>query len=687
MKGMLTPEEQLKVLSRVWGNHRAGYVFLPHIDGDAPNKSARRKSFHENRAFRWPKEKDKILDHIAAHPNDDLYFTPALFNGKRRVSEQLIDERALWADLDPVHPESLGEYKPTIAWESSPGRYQGIWLANEANPGASKGGRENHRLTMFIGADPSGWDSTQLLRVPGRYNFKPDYANGDGENGVAGAGLLWDAGPRYVWEDFEDLPEVASAVSDDVELVDEELIDQVDRHEVWGRLRLKVSKRVREYMALRTEPPAGNRNEVLWEIERELADAGASLVEIVAIVRASVWNKYKGRHDEMKRLKIEASKAIAAKDDSVIEEIEDEPKPGMNWLSSVIQQPIPRPRWLVKNMWTRGGCGFISGAPKSYKSWMALDLAVSVATGTEFLNQPAYRVSKGEPVLYLQEEDDLLIVMDRLRLIAEAKVPDLFWDGQMTVEGDSVVWSPPHAEIPMALHVQTGFIASDPGWQAWLDEAVEEHGFGMVIIDTLSTTAGELDTDRSSELMTQMLKPLKVIAKKNDTAIAIVHHNKKSATEQRGSRAGNDMLGSVALHAWVDCAIYARAKDSSGIHIERESKMAQDEQLTIAIPHMYQSLHTGERQLWDPELSVNVGQEQPVDKDREKPKKPQTGGRARGRIFTRVKGMGPGPHPAERVAEVGDDELAPVLKHLDALVEAGKLFKVNDGYTSRNPEG
>src|SRR5699024_5345986 len=84
-----------------------------------------------------------------------------------------------------------------------------------------------------------------------------------------------------------------------------------------------------------------------------------------------------------------------------------------------------------------------------------------------------------------------------------------------------------------------------PGWQAWLDEAVEEHGFSMVIIDTLSTTAGELDTDRSSELMSQMLKPLKVIAKKNDTAIAVVHHNKKSATEQKGSRAGNDMLGSV----------------------------------------------------------------------------------------------------------------------------------------------
>src|SRR5699024_6671010 len=199
-------------------------------------------------------------------------------------------------------------------------------------------------------------------------------------------------------------------------------------------------------------------------------------------------------------------------------------------------------------------------------------------------------------------------------------------------------------------------------------------------IDTLSTTAGELDTDRSSELMSQMLKPLKVIAKKNDTAIAVVHHNKKSATEQKGSRAGNDMLGSVALHAWVDCAIYARAKDSSGIHIERESKMAQDESLTISIPHMYESLATGSRQLWDPELSVNVGQEQPVHTET-KPKKGY--GRKQNLLITRVKQMGPGPHTAEAVADLGDDDRGATRKQLESLVEAGRLCKVNDGYTTR----
>ena len=683
MKGMLTPEQQLKVLARVWGYDRTGFVFLPHIDGQAKDKDARRRGFHENRAFKWPREEDKILAHIKAHPQDDLYFTPALFKGKRRITQHLLPERSLWADLDPVDPEGLGEYRPTIAWESSPGKYQGIWLLNEPLEGASKGGRENHRLTAYINADPSGWDSTQLLRVPGRPNFKPEYTPEGEPNGVVSKGLLWDSGPRYVWSDFEDLPEVGSQVVDEVELVDEDVIDRVDRHEVWGRLRLKVSRRVREYMALKTEPPAGNRNEVLWQIERELADAGASLVEIVAIVRASVWNKYRGRHDEMKRLKIEAAKAIAARDESpAVEEIEDEVKPDLNWLSSVVQQPIPRPRWLVRNMWTRGGCGFISGAPKSYKSWMALDMAVTVATGTTFLGQPAYKVARPEKVLYLQEEDDLLLVMERLSLIAEAKVPDQFWQGQLDIDDEGTVWwMGPTRDIPIALQVQTGFIASDPGWQAWLDEVVDEHGFSMVLIDTLSTTAGDIDTDRASELMNQMLKPLKVIAKKNDTAIVIVHHNKKSATDARGARAGNDMLGSVALHAWVDCAIYARGKDSSGtIQIERESKMAQDESLKITVPYMFENLTTGARQLWQPELSFNVGQEQQQEKQ------PTASSKAAGKgMANKVKQLGPGPHTVENLARVLDMSVSAVRKQCESAVANGFLFEVDGGYTSREP--
>lgn len=631
MHGELTPEQQLRVLGKVWGVNRPGYVFLPWIKGDVSSAEARKSNYHEGRAYSWPREKAAILSHIKSHPGDDLYFSVNVFNGKRRIEQYVDAEKVLYADLDPVSPESVPqEMRPTVAWESSPGRYQAVWIMSDTLTGATWPGKENHRLTMMLGADPSGWDATQLLRIPGRPNHKPSY----GERAVPGR-LLWDNGPRYVWSDFSGLPEVGIAGSgngdEDIELVDDELLDGVDRFEVWATVRLKVKHKIREYMNLQDVGDL-DRSEVLWQIERELADAGCSLVEIIALIRPTIWNKYAGRNDELKRLKLEAAKAISARSNTLEPSVGDEvDKPDVQWLAAIAAKPIPRPRWLVHDIWTRGGCGFIAGAPKSYKSWLALDLAFSVASGCDWLG---HRVAHTGPVLYLQEEDDLALVMSRLSTIIDAKDESLHWHGRLEgpvttqnvdtgiTPGDAgarrsggprnaarrVSWSPPVREIPLAMHVQTGFIASDPSWQAWLTEMCATHRFALVVIDTLGTTAGDIDTDKAGDLMLKLLKPLKTIANEHDAAVCVVHHNKKA--NGQGGRAGQDMLGSVALHAWVDCAIYARSKQGQEVVIEREAKASTDLVHTLKIPTM--GVHGDVRVLWSPEIVGRESNEAPA---------------------------------------------------------------------------
>lgn len=626
MKGPLTPDQQLRILARIWGNQR-GYVFLPHIDGTARTPEQRRKNYHENRAYRWPADRASILNHLRDHAADDLYFAPAVFNGKRRIEQNLAPERCLWADLDSADPQTFDQdYRPTIAWESSPGRYQGIWLCNGTKTGASWAGNENHRLSLYLGADKSGWDSTQLLRVPGRMNHKPEHSK-DPE-GVPGA-LLWDNGPRYVWDDFAELPEVGIA-DREVELVDDELLMGIDRHEVWSRVKLKVSKLVREYMAAR-DTTGHDRSDVLWQIERELADAGCSIVEIVAVVRPSVWNKYSGRADELKRLKIEDAKAVSERVDQLeVEDVVERPD-GPSWGSAWFHIPTPRPRWIVRDIWTEGSCGFIAGAPKSYKSWMALDLALSVATGLPFLG--TYKTIKPGPVLYLQEEDPVSLVKDRYRVILEGKDERWAPDGSVTLrEGRpvqtlgsgpqgarkghygrlDVIYDPVGRDVMIDMQVQSGFVASDPGWQSWLEDRVAQHKYRLVVVDTLTTTAGEIDTDRAQELMGRMLKPLKVIAQKHNTAICIVHHNRKAGSND--ARAGQEMLGSVALHAWVDCALYARSKAGQLVTVDRESKATTDLRFTLNVPRMFEHVrgYDAERQLWVPEITEgdDVGAEQ-----------------------------------------------------------------------------
>lgn len=660
MEGKLRPDQQLRVLRSIWGK-REGYVFLPWINGGAKDKPERRSGFHESPAFKWPQDKDRILDHLRKHSQNDLYFAPNIFKGKRRVEELVLPERVLYADLDPVNPQAINE-RPTIAWESSPNRFQAVWIMDAENAGASKAARENQRLTVAIQADPSGWDSTQLLRVPGRPNFKFNYAE-DGTNGVMGRGLLWNSGPRYTWEDFKDLPEVGAIT--DIDL-GSDLIEDIDRHQVWSKIRLKLPGRVRELYLLRDLPEDMDRSSVMWDIARSLADAGLNSLEIVALLQPTVWNKFAGRRDEIKRLQVTAAKAISQKEPLPIEEEVKRPS-NVTWLADLVSQPIPRPKWLVKDIWTQGGCGFISGAPKSYKSWMALDLAVSIATATPWLG--TYEVTRAKPVLYLQEEDDLRMVVDRLKVILEGKSPQHFWGGQVTMEDGTLVWKGPIAEVPIAMHVQTGFIASDPSWHAWLDEVIASNNFSMVIIDTLGTTAGNIDTDLHGDLMNKLLKPLKILAQKHNTGVCVVHHNRKSAGM---GRAGNDMLGSVALHAWVDCAVYARSRESDGtILVERESKMAQDLSFKFSVPHMYEDSKTSTRQLWQPSLGT-------PDDDLSGPQLDPNAGKA---IARKISYMGKKPQSIDKLTQTLQMDRAKLTAQLEDAVSNGYLNSSPEGYT------
>ncbi|MGH9906501.1 MAG: DNA-primase RepB domain-containing protein, partial [Pyrinomonadaceae bacterium] len=176
----LTTEQQLDIISRAWGlQDGSGYVFFPWISGNAETKEQRIRGFHEGPAFQWPNHKPDIIEHLEDHKDDDVYWCPSMFEKHTRRMENAMDECALWADLDEVNPTDIDEqYQPTVAWETSPGRYQALWIARRPMLGASWQGGENQKLTYFLGADSNGWDTTQLLRIPGWRNHKYSYWKG-----------------------------------------------------------------------------------------------------------------------------------------------------------------------------------------------------------------------------------------------------------------------------------------------------------------------------------------------------------------------------------------------------------------------------------------------------------------------------------------------------------------------------
>jgi hypothetical protein len=584
--------KRLKIMARAWGRQR-GYVFLPWIDREQQAKSTdRRAGYNEGQAFHWPSEREAILEHMAKHEHHDLYWCPVPFEYPNRRQDLAMDERGLWADLDEVDPRTLEEYPPTVAWETSPGRFQALWLLSSGDlQGASWPGNENQRMTYLVGADLGGWDTTQLLRVPEWPNHKPAYVKANGGKPVPGK-LLWGDGTQYLSEDFKDLPEISSAQA--LTSIAEDEVDGVDREKVIARIRLKIPKAAREKLTARVA--SGDRSEALWSLERDLADAGCTAAEIVSVIRGTVWNKYHGRADELHRLVTEAGKAIAARPEDVQERIQEErdqrPKPQRLGL---LLKNIPTPEWLIRDIWTRGACGFIAGQPKAMKSWVALDMALSVASGADFLGQ--FRVEHQGPVLYIQEEDPAPLLRSRVNKIWPGKLQD-----KLVLEAGEVFWLPQQdkttmfyeADLPVDAMIQSGLTVSDEAWQVWLDETLSEGQYVLLLIDTLMMTAGDVEENRSQEMTSKIFKPLKALAHKYGCSLGVVHHMRKGQANGAPQRAGQMLLGSVANHAWAEDSLYL-ARSGRDIKVETESK---------TVPGTTFKLTNIDNRLWEPRITL-----------------------------------------------------------------------------------
>jgi hypothetical protein len=267
------------LVKRIWSECRGAYRFISTRNPRLPQGDKRR--WRDIVLSEWG---DDVLRQIVARATNeklDIYFCPHGFNQPQRREEFVEVPKMLFADLDAVSARSCRP-APTIAWESSPGRQQAIWLlTGQLDLMAWK--KLNRQLTYAIGADRGGWDSTQVLRVPGSRNWKYD-------GGPAGR-VLWMNGEVYSVGDFSNLPEVGRRAADAQPLPDGDIGRMAQR--AWRRIGQSVLPSVVELMT--SDKPRGHddRSKPQWGIERALREAGATREECYALVKSEVrWNKF-----------------------------------------------------------------------------------------------------------------------------------------------------------------------------------------------------------------------------------------------------------------------------------------------------------------------------------------------------------------------------------------------------------
>lgn len=550
---------------------RPGYVFL--------SKKSPSGAWSDKR-FAWPGDKEAILTWFKAQvgKGSDLYWCPAIFRpeAKGRRKEGILPGRILYSDLDPVDPREV-PIRPTVAWESSPGRFQALWWVEEDLPAGELEGL-NKRLTYSMeGADKGGWDLTQVLRIPNLPNHK--------YNPPAPGKLLWGPEGQQIYHKNELqhlllLKEGTSAPTPaptTLNLQGPTLVELLSKYR--KQIPPKVS-RMLQYPPSRVEQ--GKRSDILWYIESELVKAQVPQEDIIRMVGLSAWNKYRGRSDEWTRLTTEISRvyekaleeapAPAAEDEGGAPAEDPIIKEGsLPWkdFAQVMSGLRSQPGWLIKNMWLRRSHGIVAGEPKCFKSIITLDMAVSIASGKPLWDE--FEVEEQGPVMIIQNENADWIIRDRLEKIVASR--GLIGEVQKRRAKELDVTFAP--ELPIYFLNNFGYNFSDPLHREALESMIRQVQPVLLIFDPLYLMFdGEINSAKELQPILFWLLELK---NKYSTGVMVVHHWNKNGSSSRG---GQRMLGSTTLHGWTESGLFIERKvtlegpDVAAVTIEREFRAA-----------------------------------------------------------------------------------------------------------------
>ena len=196
-----------------------------------------------------------------------------------------------------------------------------------------------------------------------------------------------------------------------------------------------------------------------------------------------------------------------------------------------LEEPDQAGRWLVESLWARAGVGIIGGAPKCGKSWLGLDLAVSVASGTPCLD--SFSVVHPGPVLVYMAEDAGPVVKERLTGICRHRGLDL-------------------AHLPIGVITAPSLRLDLAHDQRRLDETVRRHGSQLLLLDPF-VRLHRINENQAGDVA-GVLGYLRELQRTHDLAVVVVHHARKNG----GATGGQSLRGSGDFFAWVDTALSLR---------------------------------------------------------------------------------------------------------------------------------
>lgn len=450
-----------------------------------------------NRPFPFSKIKEIIEKY---RDNADVYMTFCPLAGGQRKLEYALPTRIVAADIDEA--EIPKDFEPSYYWETSPGKKQGIWIIDNELTAEEY---EQIAKAMSIMYDfDSANDIVHLYRLPLTKNHK--YKQHFDISEPIGDGKIYRK--KKVIEKFKNVKIKKKK--------------KIKKHKI-KRINYNINELLEKYNAkARFNKDITDRSEYVFALASQMFENGAKASEVKAVLEASSQDKWSGTELDNQIFEIKAKTTVLPKmlpikrkqskkndNDIVIKKIED------------INIDGNESEWLIEDFWEDSSVGMIVAPPKTFKSTLINNFAISVASGNFFCGK---KVKQGG-VMILQGENTLQNERRRLQKIYKDayKLPIYYIETQLTLDNIELVKC-----------------------------AIIDNNIKMLVIDPLYILFGAGDINSQKDVTSKLTK-LTRLKKETGVSIMVVHHTKKVDSEHKIN--ANDIYGSAFFNGWYESMI------------------------------------------------------------------------------------------------------------------------------------
>lgn len=439
--------------------------------------------------FEWPAQKEAIAPFLRNEASKgSVYIHPVLLKGRARNKLNFKVSQVIWADFDGTNPVFPGDFPDAhmVVQSSSNDKVHMYW---RIPPSTDLQAIENlnKRIAYGCNADINCWDATHLLRPPETINHK--YSN----RPTTKLSFFNDSRLADLDLPLPALPDIKSSV---------DLGSIPDAHILVSGLGPKL----KEFM---NSPVNRDRSSFLMSFGFHLAEEGYNVEQIVALVQYLDMSvgKFATRHDKLQRY-IELACVAVAKTEPVQKYT---PKKLWDILNSTEEID-----WLLKGWIHRNGLMLLSGSPGVGKTQLASQLSYCLSTGTNFLHREVTRpVNTMILSLEMRAQEFKYIFSHQTEGLTEFQTNQ--WHDKMDF------FDPVQENLEV------------------YGQLIELYNPDVVIIDSVSELASEDLKETEARKITRWWDKVRY---DTDTAIVVVHHDRKATSDNKAPKTLADIYGS-----------------------------------------------------------------------------------------------------------------------------------------------